>query len=56
MKYEIVKAHYTDELEGLVNKCLSEGWELVGGVAIGDLGVDEPFVFCQAMIFKESPK
>jgi hypothetical protein len=36
LKYIIVRDRYINDLEALVNKHLSEGWLLVGGIAFNE--------------------
>ncbi|AXG69216.1 hypothetical protein KORDIASMS9_01436 [Kordia sp. SMS9] len=49
MKYEILRDTKAEELESRIEKALSRGWKLQGGVSISTRG-DNDIFFAQAII------
>jgi hypothetical protein len=55
MEYKIVEALEAKKLQQAVNEHIQDGWEPLGGVAIGCSSISVNWTYCQAMV-RKSPK
>jgi hypothetical protein len=52
MEYKVIEARAAQQLEQAVNEHIQEGWEPLGGVAVGFTDLANYWTYCQAMVRK----